>query len=158
MFRFIKLFSKKFYRVMLNSLLTIVLVGVVLYLLYDKYLDKTKLLKKLEELVEKKEHFAPIIQPQINLKSMKLRIPKKQLKELFANNSKPKKTKKTKKTKTESRQSEAGYWESFNIQNLKNEHELAEAEKQLYENMISNENADHYAAINQSLLRDGIWN
>ena len=33
-----------------------------------------------------------------------------------------------------------------------------EAEKQLYDNMLSNETADHYAAINQSLLRDGIWN
>ena len=144
---------------MLNSFLILVLVAIVLYLLYDKYLEKTKLLKRLEELIAKKEHFVPIIHPQINLKNMKLKIPKKQLKELFTNDTKkPKKVKKTKKEKTESFQSEASYWESFNIRNIKNEHKLAEAEKQLYNNMLSNKTADHYAAINQSLLRDGIWN
>ena len=144
---------------MLNSLLTIVLIAVVLYLLYDRYIEKTKLLNKLEELVEKKEHFAHIVQPQINLKNMKLKIPKKQLQELFGGSpAVPKKSKKNKKSKNESLQSEARFWESFNTQHLKNEVELEKAEKQLYNHSLSNETADHYAAINQSLLRDGIWN
>lgn len=134
----------------MNKLLTMILIVVVLYLLYDKYTERRFLFEKINQLFQSKENFTPKID------SMKLRIPKTQLKELFSNSKNDvdnESVDSDNENKTEGIQSEHKFWESFNIANRKNSIELANAQDQLYEHMISNENADHYAAINQMIRR-----